>query len=150
MRNFIWDDDERIWNRCLSKISWAIKSIYNTTTKYSPAQLVFNRDMILNTQSLIDWDLIRQNKHSIAIRNNIKENSKRIEYEYNIGDEVLLDYNHRKLDQPYDGPYQITQIRNNSTITLQKGSIETTVNIRQLHPFWRRRCNGDRPEPVIL
>ena len=59
--------------------------------------------MILDTQNLIDWSSIRQNKHNIAIRNNIRKNNKRIEYEYKIGDQVLLDKKYRKLDLRYKG-----------------------------------------------
>ena len=78
MINFIWDNEERIFNRCLGKISWTIRTIYGTTSTYSPAQLVFNREMILYTQNLIDWNLIQHNKCNMAIRNNIRENNKRI------------------------------------------------------------------------
>ena len=94
--------------------------------------------MILQTQRLINWDLIRQNKRSIAIRNNLRENSSRLEWDYKIGDKVLLDYKHRKLDRLYLGPYNIVGIHSNGTIKIQKGRTELTINVQQLHPFWRR------------
>ena len=111
-------------------MSWAFHSIHNTTSKCSPAQLVFNRDVILDTQTLINWKSIRDNKHNIAIRNNVRKNSKRIEHECKIGDQVLLDKKHRKLNDLCEGPCDITHINSNRTITLQKGNTETTVNVR--------------------
>ena len=112
--------------------------------------MVFHRDMLLDTQSLINWDAVRQNRHHQAIKNNIKENKTRLEREYKIGDQVLLDYENRKLDAPYEAPYDILKINNNGTFVIQKGRTELTVNILQLHPFWRRRCNDVLPQPVII
>ena len=74
--------------------------------------------------------MIRLNKHNKAIRNNIRENNKRIEYEYKVGDLVLLDYKNRKLDKPYEGPFEILNFYPNGTVLLQKGRTETKVNIR--------------------
>ena len=87
---------------------------------------------------MINWELIKQNKHNVAVRNNLRENSTRLEWDYRIRDKVLLDYKHRKLDNPYLGPYDIIGIKSNGTVRIQKGRTELTVNIRQLHPFWRR------------
>ena len=93
--------------------------------------------------------MIRLNKHNKAMRNNIRENNKRVECQHNIGDLVLLDYKRRKLDQPHEGPFEMLNFDSNGTVLLQKGRAETKVNIRQLHPFWRRRCDTDMQEPVI-
>ena len=138
LSDVMWDDEDRIWDIYLAKISWAIRSTHNTTLKYSPGHIVLHRDMIVQTQKMINWELIKQNKHNVAVRNNLRENSTRLEWDYRIGDKVLLDYKHRKLDNPYLGPYDIIGIKSNGTVRIQKGRTELTVNIRQLHPFWRR------------
>ena len=54
LSNIIWDGENHIWNIYLAKISWAIRSTNNTTLKYSPGQLVFNHDIILQTEHLIN------------------------------------------------------------------------------------------------
>ena len=54
IRNFSWDDNDRIWKDYLGKSSWAIYSICSTASKYSLVQLAFNWNMILNMQTLID------------------------------------------------------------------------------------------------
>ena len=94
--------------------------------------------MILGTQRMINWDLIKSNKMKLALRNNMQENSRRLEWDYKVGDKALLDYQHRKLEKPYLGPYDVLSINSNGTVVIQKGRTELKVNIRQLHPFWRR------------
>ena len=79
LSNVIWDDEDKIWNIYLAKVSWAMHSTYNATLKYTPGELVFNRDMILQSQRLINWDIIRNNKYNISVRNNLQENRKRLE-----------------------------------------------------------------------
>ena len=45
LSDVIWNDEDRIWDTCLAKISWAMRSTYNSTLKYSPGQIMFNRDI---------------------------------------------------------------------------------------------------------
>ena len=85
--------------------------------------------MLLQTQRSESWELICNNKHNIAINNNIKENNNRIEWEYKVGDKVLLDYKHRKPDKPYSSPFNILNISTNGTFKIQKGWTELTTNI---------------------
>ena len=63
--------------------------------------------------------------------------------------QVLLDYENRKLDAPCEGPCDILKINDNGTFVNQKGRTELTVNVRQLHPFLRRRYNNCLPQPAI-
>merc|ERR1711920_1009175 len=92
LSDVIWDNEDRIWDIYLAKVSWAIRSTFSTITKFTPCQLAFNRDMILKAQKQVNWKIIRDNKHERTIRNNLKENSTRLEWAYKIGDKVLLDY----------------------------------------------------------
>ena len=62
LSDYIWDDEDRIWDFYLAKISQAIHTTFNTITKYTPSHLVFNRDMILQFQRMINLDLIISNK----------------------------------------------------------------------------------------
>jgi hypothetical protein len=53
----------------LMPVMWAINSIFHTTLKASPAQLVFNHDIILPTSFTANWYTINshQQKSSITI-----------------------------------------------------------------------------------
>ena len=45
--------------------------------------------------------------------------------------------NHRanKYEQPYKGPYLVTQVNTNGTVHLKIGAVMDTMNIRCIHPY---------------
>ena len=47
------------WLGILAAFLFAMCSMYHTTLHAMPGQLVFGRDMILNTQYLADWTAIK-------------------------------------------------------------------------------------------
>jgi hypothetical protein len=57
---------------------------------YSPAQLAFGYGLIFWQKVLIDWERIKALHTRQAIENNAKENKKRLEHKYKVGDKVLL------------------------------------------------------------
>jgi hypothetical protein len=139
-------DEDDPWAGILSAVAFALRSTYHTTLKASPGQLVFGRDMILNIKHIANWKAIQDRKQQMIIKNNKHENSKRIFYEYKIGDEVLLEKNKpNKMEQPYEGPYKIVQVNTNGTVRLQMGAVLDTVNIRRLQPFKASttNCGGE-------
>ncbi len=48
-------DDLGLFSDILSSVVWAIHSTHDSTLKDSPAQLVFNSDMLLNIKFIADW-----------------------------------------------------------------------------------------------
>jgi len=46
---------------------------------------------------LIDWEQVKAIRFKDAIDDNIKENKKRLEHEYKVGDKVLLVYKNYEL-----------------------------------------------------
>ena len=74
----------------LSAICFAIRATVHTTLQASPSQLVFGRDHILNIKYVADWKQIRENKQRIIDKNNKLENDKRKEYQYVVGQKVLI------------------------------------------------------------
>jgi len=129
-------DQDDPWGGILAAVAFALRSTYHTTLQATPGQLVFGRDMILNVQHLIDWTVIKTRKQQLIHKNNQIENSKRIPYQYQVGDLVMLE-NHRanKYEQPYSGPYRIQQVNTNGTVRLKMKTVTDTVNIRRIHPF---------------
>ena len=126
-------DEDDPWKGILSAIEFAIRATYQTTLQKTPAQMVFNHNMIFNITQKVDWELIKQRKQQVIQKNNSRENSKRIPHVYHAGDKVMLhlgtEYKH---EQPYYGPYEIREVHSNGTVTIQKGAITEKVNIRQL------------------
>ena len=120
----------------ISAICWAIRSTYHTTLKATPGQLVFGRDMIFNIRHEADWQLIHEKKRARIEDNNARENAKRREHDYAVGEKVLIttaDFN--KMEPSREGPYTITRVHANGTVTIQKGRAFQRINIRQCMPY---------------
>jgi hypothetical protein len=133
--NPYYDSDDP-WGGILAAASFAMIATYHTTLHATPGQLVFRRDMVLNTRYLADWTAIKTRKQDLIRKNNRIENSKLIPYQYRVGDQVMLE-NHRanKYEQPYKGPYLVMQVNDNGTVCLKMGAVTDTVNIRCIHPY---------------
>ena len=58
----------------LNETSWAIHSIHHTTTKVSPGQICFGRDMLFSMPFIADWDKIAENKKIIINKSKQAEN----------------------------------------------------------------------------
>ena len=127
------------WGNILSSIAWAVRSSYQSVLEATPAQLVFGRDMVVNLQFAADWQAITKKKQSQVNKDNIRENSKRIAYDYRPGDQVLVtkDGHFRKLDAPYQGLFPITEVYVNGTVRIQRSvAVTERLNIRRITPYW--------------
>jgi len=128
---------EDSWEGILSAAMFALRATYHTTLQATPTQLVFGRDAMLNIRFQADWQLIKELKQAIIHQNNLKENKKRIPHQYKIGDKVLLQIQTKSkfAENPYRGPFTITQVNDNGTVQLHMGAIYETINIRLLKPY---------------
>jgi len=126
-------------NRTLQTVAWAIRSTVSTSIGHSPGQLIFNRDMIMETKIKVDWLHLNATKLKTAQANNQLENKKRINHTYNVGNKVLILLKGidrgAKLNQPTQGPFTITQVYNNGTVKIDRESYEEIISIRRLKPF---------------
>ena len=64
--NYLDEDDP--WSGILEATDFAVQSTYYTNPQSIPGQLVFGRDMILNTSFIVDWEAIRLRKPRKKIR----------------------------------------------------------------------------------
>ena len=127
------------WTGILCAVAFAVRSTYHTTLKATPGQLVYGRDLIFNIQHEVDWRIINANKQRKIVKNNQLENLKRIAHDYKVNDQVLVErHDARKMERPYDGPYTITSIYTNGTVTIKKGSVYHRINIRRIQPYYSR------------
>ena len=126
------------WGEILSSIAWAIRASHHSTLGATPAQLVFGRDMLFNIKSLVNWKEISLRKQQTVDKSNIRENSKRVDHDYSVGDRVYVTRSdiHRKLDGPKEGPFNITEVFTNGTVRIQKGIVNERINIRRLEPHF--------------
>jgi len=132
------------WSDFLAKVAWAIRSTVHTTTQFTPGQLVFGRDMILNLPARINWDIIKTRKQNSITKSNLRENLRRIEHEYQVGDLVLKDRNviQPKLHHLREGPFTVTELLANGTARIVRGPTSEIVSLRRLTPYHSRNNLG--------
>ena len=122
-----WRDEV---DNILQSVTWSIITTVNTSTKHSPGQLAFGRDMTLPLKIHCDWNRIVTRRKTQAVTDNQKENSRRIRHEYKIGDKILISLSadeRRKQnkigDQVTEDPYKIKMIYRNGTVKNITGSL---------------------------
>ena len=116
---------------------FAVRATYHTTLQASAMQLVFDRDAILNINHVVDWEHIRQRKHLLINQNNKRENMRRNNHQYKVGEKILVKRKkNSKHELEFMGPCPITQINDNGTVRFQKGTINDATNINRIKPFF--------------
>ena len=74
-------------------------------------QLVFGRSAILNIKHVADWEHIWQRKKLRIHHNNMRENMRRNNHQYKVGDKILVKRKKKsKHELEFMGPFPITQI----------------------------------------
>jgi hypothetical protein len=74
----------------LDNAAWAIRSTYHMVLKASPGAAIFGQDMLFDIPFVDDWRKIGEQRQSLTDRGNQHENSKQIDYDYKVGDKVLV------------------------------------------------------------
>ena len=127
----------------LSAVAFATRATVHTTLNASPSQLVFGRDAVLNMDFHADWQIIKSRKQKRINANNVAENAKRIDHNYQVNDRILIknDPSRKFGTNAYSGPYRVTEVRNNGTLRYQNGNIYDTINIRNVTPYHDAEAN---------
>ena len=86
--------------------------------------------MVILIIQKVDWELIRHKNQAKINKDNIRENNKRVDYNYKVGDKVMIN-NHAayKYEIPHKGPFPITKCWNNGMVILQCGATKIRCNI---------------------
>jgi hypothetical protein len=87
MTDSVTPDDVNVF---LDNLAWAIRSTYNTVLKASPGRAIFGQDMLFDIPFVADWRKIGERRQSLTNRGNQRENAKQIDYDYKVGDKVLV------------------------------------------------------------
>ena len=88
IRTFTFEDidEEDPWSGIPAAAMLSICATVSTTTTYTPMQMVFGRDAILNIQHTVDWKMVKKRQQDLIHKNNERENSQRIKYIYTPGE----------------------------------------------------------------
>ena len=122
----------------LAYIAWVIRDSYHLTIMATQGQAVFDRDILFNLASVVDWRVVTAVKQGQVDIDNFRENVKRVTHDYAIGDQVYVEMSgiYRKIDHRKQGLYRITEVFTNGTVTVQHGQVNEKINIRQLKPHF--------------
>jgi hypothetical protein len=74
----------------IDNAAWAICSTYHTVLKASPGAAIFGRDMLFGIPFIADWKQIGEYRQNQTDRSNTPENNKRVDYDYKVGDKILI------------------------------------------------------------
>ena len=83
-------DDMNPWDGILASTIFALRATVHNMMQYTPAQLVFGQDSILNTRHEVNWQLIQKHKQDLISKGNQKKNCNKKEHAYKKGDKILL------------------------------------------------------------
>ncbi len=73
----------------LATTMYLMRSTISTVLKASPGALAFSQDMLLNVPLIADWQTITRNRETLVNDALLKNNQRRINYDYYIGQRVL-------------------------------------------------------------
>jgi hypothetical protein len=74
----------------LDNAAWAIHSTYHMVLKASPGAAIFGQNMLFDIPFVDDWRKIGERRQSLTNCGNKHENAKHIDYDYKVGDKVLV------------------------------------------------------------
>ncbi len=122
----------------LSDAAWAVCSTYHTVLKASPGAAIIGRDMLFDITFIADWQKIGEHRQQLTDLNNACENEGRIDYDYKVGQKVLL----RKEgilcnteSRWHKKPLLTTSVHTNGTIMVQHGNKTDRMDIWRVKPF---------------
>ncbi len=108
----------------LSDTTWAVCSTYHTVLKASPGAAKFGWDMLFDILFIADWQKIGEHRQQLTDLNNAHENKGRIDYDYKVGQKVLLRKEgilRNAESRWHKKPWLITSVHMNGTLMTQHG-----------------------------
>ena len=126
------------WGETLGSIERAIMSSNHRTIQATAGQAIFNRYIIFNLASVVDWRVITVGKKRQVDIDNVQENAMRVTHDYTVGNILYMEMTGicRKIDYNNLEPYIITELFTNITVLVRRRQINGRINIRQLKPHF--------------
>ena len=110
-------------------------SVSRSLNFHSPGEIAFHRHMFLNVPIMADLEALDSRREALVRKNLEFSNKRRIRYDYQQGQQVLVKNVKDKLGLRTEGPFTILQVHTNGTVTIQRSpGISERLNIRRLVP----------------
>jgi hypothetical protein len=94
--------------------------------------------MLFDILFIADWQKVGEHRHQLTDLNNARENEGRIDYDYKVGQIVLVwkEGILRNAESRWHiKPWLTMSVHTNGTITVQHGNKIEWMNIRRVKPF---------------
>ena len=94
--------------------------------------------MLFDVPFIADWNKIGDYRQRQTDLSTERENKRRVDYDYKIGDRVLViqDGILRKAQSPHGKePWTITTVHTNGTIRIQRGTKTERINVWRVTPY---------------
>ena len=94
--------------------------------------------MLFDIPFIANWQKIGEYMQQLTDLNTARENKGRIDYDYKVGQKVLLRKEgilRNAESRWHKKPWLITTVHTNGTITVQRGNKVERMNIRRVQPF---------------
>ncbi len=94
--------------------------------------------MLFDIPFIADWQKIGEYRQQLTNLSNAGENEGRIDYDYKVGQKVLLRKEgilRNAESRWHKKPWLITAVHTNGTITVHRGKKVERMNIRRVKPF---------------
>ena len=131
------DANDPIWDM-LSAAAYGIQSTMHGTTLFTPGQLAFNKNMILCTHFEANTELVQWHCQAAILHNNARENKRRIAYNYQPGDKVLILAG--GMDPKlalHQGPFEVLHFNKaNGTLQIHRKNYIESINMRLVRPYF--------------
>ena len=97
--------------------------------------------MLFDIPYIADWNKIGDNRRHQTDLNNKRENKKRMDFDYNVGDKILIvkDGIPRKAESPKEKePWPLMTVHTNGTIRVTRGTKSENLNVWRVEPFFEK------------
>jgi hypothetical protein len=94
--------------------------------------------MLLDIPFIAEWKKIGEHRQQPTNLNTTHENEGRIDYDYKVGQKVLVQNDnilHKAESRYLKDPWKITSVHTNGTITVECGNKSERMNIQRVKPF---------------
>jgi hypothetical protein len=124
-------------DNAIATVAYSMRTAIHRTLKKSPGSIVFHRDMLLDVPLIVNLELLHAQRELAVDKALEKANERRIFHDYKPGDQVLkVTYDPAKLHPQFEGPYPITSVHTNGTVTIKLNNLtQQRITIRQIKPY---------------
>jgi hypothetical protein len=122
----------------LDNVALAICSTYHTALKASPGASIFGCDILFDIPCVAEWRKIGECRQSLTDCGNQRKNAKCIDYDYKLGDKILVINEgilHKAESSYGKESWTITTVHTYVTIRIQCRTRTERLRIRRVQPF---------------